>query len=947
MTPERWVEAQRIVARTLERPANEREHFMRESCGDDAALCSFVSQLLADMEWDDSPVRASIEAAASALIEGSAISLIGQVVGAWRIVERIAFGGMGAVYLAERDGGEFDQKAALKLVNPALMSPEALARFQSERRILASLNHPNIARLLDGGRTPDGLPWLAMEYIEGEQIDAFCRLRKLDTRARLVLFQKACAAVEYAHQNLVVHRDIKPSNLLVDARGEPRLLDFGVAKLIESDQIDSRAAATVADQRILTPRYASPEQLTGRPITTATDIYSLGVMLYELLTDRSPYAADTTSPADLHRAITEAEPERPSAAVARGEAAEARNDRAVQRLRRELHGDLDNIVLTALQKEPGRRYASVAAFSDDIERYLHDRPVLARRADWRYRTAKFVRRHRGMTVSILATLLIGVAAIVLHTQRLAIERDRARAAERLAAAEADTARTVAGFLVETFSAVDPLTAAPNPDITARELLDRAAANLRDSDEASDEVLRRVGLSIGAAYSGLGLPTPAREFAERAIRDMETVGDVDSREYADAQRLLARAAALEDDWSEAREAGRRAVAAYERLGGERSAEAAQTLADLSRTYRMLSDNQASAAAAERAYAVLSEVRGADAPSTLDALLALSSAVATTGAWDRAIELLLQARAGYVRRLGPDHVKTADTYRAEALILYRQGRYTEGLAQAEQGVAAMRRAAGESDQRVAPALRMVYLNATHAGDVQRAYTAIREAISIIESAPERNSENLQLAYSNIGKLLLDEGHTAAAEQWFQRSYDVAAAVYGPESANQFAYLYMYSGIIARQRGDYPTARSLLDRAVAAQLKHWPPEHVEVMKMRMHREYIECFADPARAVRGLDEVVATLERSVGPDHPITAQALGYLAVANAKLGRMVSAHAQFGRALERLGARAAGSVQYREALQSYAEFARKQLPAADAAPILDRYASVVAQRTPLELE
>lgn len=947
MTSERWLEAQRIVARALERPADDRERFVRESCAADAVLCHEASRLLADMEWDDAPVRQSIEAAASALIEQNATDLIGRVVGAWRIIQRIAFGGMGAVYLAERDTGDFEQKAALKLVNPALMSPDALARFHSERRILASLNHPNIARLLDGGTTDDGLPYLAMEYIEGEQIDTFCRRRKLDIRARLVLFRKVCAAVEYAHHNLVVHRDIKPSNLLIDERGEPRLLDFGIAKLIESDQLDSRAAATVADLRILTPRYASPEQLTGRPITTATDIYSLGVMLYELLTGRSPYAGETTSPAVLHRAITESEPERPSTAVGRGESAGAGGGRASQRLRRELHGDLDNIVLTALQKEPRGRYASVAAFSEDIERYLHDRPVQARRADWRYRTSKFVRRHRGMTAAALTTLALIVGATVLHTQRLAVERDRARVAERLAATEAETARTVAEFLVETFSAVDPLTAAPNPNITARELLDRAAANLQEGDAASAGVLHRVGLSIGAAYSGLGLPTRAREFAERAIKEIETVGSVDSREYADAQRLLARAAALEDDWPASREAGGRAVRAYERIGGEPSAEAAQTLVDLSRTFRMLGDNQASASAAERAYTVLSEIRGADAPSTLDALSALSSAVATTGAWDRAAELVRQARAGYLRRLGPNHVKTADTYRAESLILYRQGRYEQGLAVAVQAVAAMRTAAGDSDQRVAPALRMVYLNATHAGEIQRAYAAIREAIAISEAAPERNRENLQIAYSNMGKLLLDEGHTAAAEQWFRRSYDVLAATYGPESEGQFAYIYMYSGVIARQRGEYPAARSFLDRAVAAQLRGWPPEHVEVMKMRMHREYVECFADPTRAARGLGAIVATLERTVGSDHPISAQALGYLAVANAKLGRTALAHAQFEQAIERLGVKGVGSVQFREALQSYAEFARERLAPADTAPILGRYAQLAAQRTPLKLE
>ncbi|MBX3634937.1 MAG: serine/threonine protein kinase [Rubrivivax sp.] len=360
MDSARWQTLQALFAQALQRPAAGREAFVADACGGDAELAGDLHQLLAaDAQGaaGDAPLRDLLGQAAAGLLAQDRAALIGRRLGAWRIVAHIADGGMGAVYRAERADGRYAQGAALKLINPALVGPGAAARLAQERQILARLQHPNIARLLDGGETDTGdrgLPWLAMEFVDGQAIDAWCAARALDTAARLRLVMQVCAAVDHAHRHLVVHRDLKPSNVLVDADGVPHLLDFGIARLLEQDM-----ALTRSGERVLTPSHASPEQVAGAPVTTATDVYALGVLLYELLLGRRPFDEHAGNPAALARAIVEQDAPRPSAvAAAAGQA----------RLARELAGDLDNIVAMALRKEPGRRYESAQALADSCGR---------------------------------------------------------------------------------------------------------------------------------------------------------------------------------------------------------------------------------------------------------------------------------------------------------------------------------------------------------------------------------------------------------------------------------------------------------------------------------------------------------------------------------------------------------------------------------------------------
>jgi non-specific serine/threonine protein kinase/serine/threonine-protein kinase len=374
-------------------------------------------------------------------------------VGPYRLIRPIGRGGMGAVYLAVRDDDVFQKRVAIKLLKRGMDTEAIVRRFQHERQILAALEHPNIASLLDGGTTADGLPYFAMEYVEGQPITEYCDGRQLDTNARLELFRHVCAAVQYAHQNLIVHRDIKPANVLVTNDGTPKLLDFGIAKLLNPELAGHTMVPTVAGMQLLTPEYASPEQVRGETVTTATDVYSLGVLLYELLTARLPYRLTGRTAADVLRAVCESPPVRPSTAVTQladqgSDGGDAhRTDAAPQDvhtratdgvrparrdlLRRRLAGDLDNILLKALSKEPARRYASVDQFSEDVRRHLSGLPVVARKDTLAYRTAKFVRRNRAVVVAGVLTLVALVGGMIATAWQARVARlERARAEAR-------------------------------------------------------------------------------------------------------------------------------------------------------------------------------------------------------------------------------------------------------------------------------------------------------------------------------------------------------------------------------------------------------------------------------------------------------------------------------------------------------------------------------------
>jgi serine/threonine protein kinase len=485
----------------------------------------------ADTDADDPLARALGAGAASLAMPRD------ERLGPYRLIGELGAGGMGTVFLAERVDGGFDQRVAIKLIRTGLGGRDVVRRFRMERQILAGLDHPNIARLLDGGETAGGVPYLVMDYVDGVPIDRYCHERGLDLRRRLELFCDVCAAVQFAHQRLVVHRDLKPGNILVDASGTAKLLDFGIARLVEAGD----GAADSATVNAFTPEYASPEQVRGAPITTASDVYSLGVLLYRMLTGRSPYHADKTRLADLVQEIVSKEPERPSVSLtSRATADDAGESRPLdsKRLQRELRGDLDNIVLMALRKEPERRYASVEQLAEDVRRHLADRPVRARGSAFSYRARKFLVRNRvGAALGALAVAaLLGTAAYALRQAHLA--RDQAARAEKHFANVRALANQFMGTVYEEVAYV------PGTAKAQQTLLDTSLEYLRNLAAEAD---RDRGLLLEVATSYIKLarmqerivapPAQREATAELAIGVIGRIEALGGRDAHSRQRLL--------------------------------------------------------------------------------------------------------------------------------------------------------------------------------------------------------------------------------------------------------------------------------------------------------------------------------------------------------------------------------------------------------------------------
>lgn len=575
MDSARWALVKEIFQNALDLPRDQRSEYVRNACAGDTELLDEIESLLASENTSED----FLEEPAVDYIDELPDLNIGRKIGPYQIVREIGAGGMGAVYLAERSD-EFRQHVALKLMARGSDSRMVIARFRHERQILASLEHPNIARLLDGGATADGRPYFVMEYVEGEPIDQYAR--PLELAAKLKLFRQVCSAVEYAHQNLIVHRDIKPGNILIAQDGTPKLLDFGIAKLVGESAAAETPAMTQTGMRLMTPEYASPEQVRGLAITTATDIYSLGVVLFEILTGHPPYAFATRSPAEIERVICETNPEPPSRITAS----------------KRLAGDLDTIVLKALEKDPRRRYASVEQFSDDLRRHLEGVPILARPQTFTYRATKFVRRNRVPVAAAVVVLLSLTAGLIATSWEAHVAREqRARAERRFN----DVRHLAESFLFEFHEKIKDLPGSTS----ARELIvERALQYLRSLEqdvrgnaplemELADAYLK-VGDVQGNPYvSNLGDTAGARKSYEQALA---IAGNVLRREASNINALRYRSRAhrsigevlpLQGDAAGAIPHFREAIADMERVAKADPADAAART-ELSTCYEMMGD-----------------------------------------------------------------------------------------------------------------------------------------------------------------------------------------------------------------------------------------------------------------------------------------------------------------------------------------------------------------------
>jgi serine/threonine protein kinase/TolA-binding protein len=675
-------------------------------------------------------------------------SLIGQVIANYELVSVLGRGGAGTVFLGERADRQFSARVAVKVVDRAA-APDLGMRFRAERQILASLNHPNIARLIDAGETDDGQPYLVMEYIEGQPLDRYCDERQLDLRERLALFMDICAAVQYAHQNLIIHRDIKPANILVTTEGTPKLLDFGIAKLLNG-AMGAMSELTRMNDRLLTPEYASPEQILGGAVTTASDVYSLGVVLYRLLTGLRPYEiSHNASQLELERSICVADPLKPSAAVLRAmettpaEGEPSMNTLALarglspERLRRRLQGDLDAIVMRALRKEPERRYSSVERLVADIRHYLANEPVQARQGNWFYYSQRFVRRHTAGVAAGVAFLGFVIAvAVVMSIQRQNI----AEALER-AMNDRERAEKVSQFMLDVFSAADPFSNFGR-EPTARILLEQAARNIQNDLTQQPEVRARLLEAIGRSYRRLGQPDRAVMYLQDSLRiqqqlfgnDEATIGGIVT-EIAIALREQGRMEESDRYFSEA-------LSISQQSKNHLSEAHAQLLVNLGRLEKLRSNTKEALAKLTEALELMRRIKGPDDPEVGGILAEMSNILVWSDDLEGAERAARQAVEIYksVHDSHPDRIM-ADYYLAD--ILFYRGQIDDAAKLFENALAAQRRIYGSSNSMVADTLASLAQVRIAQNNLGEAEKLIREGL-----AAHRNSDSA--AYSKIGYL-----------------------------------------------------------------------------------------------------------------------------------------------------------------------------------------------------
>ncbi|MET0555261.1 MAG: protein kinase, partial [Vicinamibacteria bacterium] len=838
LSPERWRVVIPYLDAALELEPDRRVEWIDALRREDAVLADDVVALLDKHDVLD----------AQGYLDGGvggtprSTSLAGTVLGAYTLREPIGQGGMGTVWLADRTDGRYQGTAAVKLLNPSLLGEEGEGRFRREGSILARLRHPHIAQLIDAGVSPAGQPFLVLEHVDGQRIDRSCDEKALPVEARLRLFLDVLAAVAHAHRNLVVHRDLKPSNVMVDAEGRVKLLDFGIAKLVglapgESTNLTSTGA------RLMTPQYAAPEQLTGGDVTTATDVYALGALLYVLLTGRHPVGDDTCSPAELVRAIVDTEAARVSDAAATGAQAEGRaQQRATtpKRLRGALRGDLDNIVAKALKKDPAERYASAEAMAEDLRRHLDHLPVRARADSLGYRTRKFVTRHR-LVLSAAAAVAIALAtgAGVAVQQARASSRARDRALVDLRRAEA--AADFTGFLL---TEATPTQGRP---VTNAELLARGEAvlDLRYADDPTTRV--HLLLILAERYHENQQYDRWQATVERAFSVSRGVRDVGQRARASCVKAFSLVDEAPDDPATVALANRLLDEAFSDLDASPGSEADEAFCRVneSNISNKLPDAPRSVRAATRAVA-LEEQRGAPVTRRFEAGLALATAHFVSGAphpadaeFERVMQLLdrqglarsrdaaivlnnwnrmwqlngrplkalpLSERALAIgRERAPGNGAVAVLVQNHANVLCNIGRWTEAVPLAEEALAKTRDE--KSARRLVVALEVAASAYAGAGDLDRAAQALHEAERLLTDDPRASAAQLGALDKHRARLALWRGDQASA---------VAHAKQGlarPPAEQDVPVLELMLAEAHNDRRDFSDARAAVERAVPA--------------------------------------------------------------------------------------------------------------------------------------
>jgi tetratricopeptide (TPR) repeat protein/predicted Ser/Thr protein kinase len=796
-----WDRVSMILDSLLDRDEREWAAVLDERCGGDTDLRRQVLRLLVANRRARGFLSVPLSLAAPTLVAELGESFMGEEpaaperVGSWRLLRELGRGGMGVVYLAERMGDQFRQRAALKLVHGGMGGGEILARFRRERQILAGLNHPFIARLLDGGCAEDGRPYLTMEYVEGRPLTTYCRERALDLEDRLRLFVEICHAVQHAHVRLVVHRDLKPSNILITDAGEPRLLDFGIAKVLAEDE--NGTTLTRTGLPLMTPEYAAPEQLDGKAVSTATDVYALGLILYELLAGRHPFR-DRVGPA-TGNPTARREPPRPSLAA---------SDRA---LRRRLTGDLDTIVLMALREEPARRYASAEALARDVERHLAGLPVSARPDTVGYRARKFARRHRwGVAVSAAAMLLLIAFAVAMAEQA------------RLTARQRDRAERVSKYLVELFSVPNPLGEGGN--ITAREILDRGALRIDAELAAEPEVQADLLDTMGRVYRAIGVFDRAQQLLQRSVDLRSRTGGADDPRTLSSLAALGNVLVRASQFDEGIRMFRQTFERERRALGADHETTLRTMNDLAFWLGVMG-RWKEAEALHRDVLERRRRRYGDVHSeTVWSVSDLGVVLMRQGRYAEAEPLLAEAVRIWrrVRSPGdPDSFREAVFESSLASLYLGQKRYAEAEPIFVETLETIRRVMGPENLHTISAMKDLAVLWYSTGRLQDSETMLRKTLEISRRVlGPRHFDTLQSTYG-LAVVVAGQGRLEEAEKLQLEALALQREVLGAEHPDTLLSMANLGRIRAKQ-GRFGEGRQLLQDAVESQTRLYGAAH-----------------------------------------------------------------------------------------------------------------------------
>ena len=747
INPERWRALSPYLDQALDVAEEDRAAWLAALSSRDPALADDLQHILAQQRGVSRSrflERAVLDPQAAA-----AVTLAGQVLGAYRLVSPLGQGGTGSVWLAERCDGRFTGRAAVKLLNLSLIGRAGEERFRREGNILARLRHPRIAHLIDAGVSPAGQPYLVLEHVDGQSIDAYCDARAMAPEARVRLFVDVLEAVAHAHANLIVHRDIKPANVLVTTDGQVKLLDFGIAKLIQRENGWSSGTTVDALTReggaVLTPEYAAPEQLAGGAITTATDVYALGILLYRLLSGRHPAGDALGSPATLVKAVVETEPPRPS-------------DVASGKLQRSLRGDLDTIVMKALKKDPAERYPSVTAMAEDLRRTLRHEPIGARPDAIGYRARRFVQRHAAAVAAVIGTVLVFAALIALYTQRLSTERDRAQR-------EAAKALKVSDMLLGLLTTADPYSARDTAgEPTVRVLLDTGARQVMTDFSGEPDLQAQLLTTMGRTYRRLGMYEKAQQLLEQALVSGQKAFGAQHVRVAETLHYLGVVLADKGDYDGASRRLEQTLAMQKTLLGGAHADIAVTLSELGRVYQDQGQNRRAGPLHREALDMRRKVLGDEHREVAVSLADLASVLRLDGDLTGAETLLRQSYAINRKTRGADHANTATSWHDLALIVAARGEHQLAESMIREALGVQRKALGDRHPTVAATFNSLSRVLAKQGRFEEAAAALQQALKIAAPALGPDHQLVAIYTLNLAAVQLARktpDATAAAE------------------------------------------------------------------------------------------------------------------------------------------------------------------------------------------